>query len=84
MFFLFCFCFHQISQSCPFLHFQAETTGVIFLLSGQVFGHNDIDIAEQDPYFDVIDYIESIFRKTNVTTDPSSNPPLSPTEINVQ
>ena len=51
---------------------------------GQVFGHNDVDIAEQDPYFDVIDYIESIFRKTNVTTDPSSNPPLSPTEINVQ
>ena len=51
---------------------------------GQVFGHNDIDEQEEDPYFDVTDYIESVFRKTNITTDPSSSSPLSPSEINVQ
>ena len=48
---------------------------------GQVFGHNDVDIAELDPYFDVPDYVESIFRKTNKTTDPSNTGPLKPSEI---
>ncbi len=48
---------------------------------GQVFGHNDIDEVELDPYFDVVDYIESVFRKTNITTDPVSKGPLSPPEI---
>ena len=32
---------------------------------GKVFGHNDVDITEADPYFDVQDYVESLFRKTN-------------------
>ena len=32
---------------------------------GKVFGHNDIDPTETDPYFDVQDYVESLFRKTN-------------------
>ena len=32
---------------------------------GKVFGHNDIDSTETDPYFDVQDYVESLFRKTN-------------------
>lgn len=50
---------------------------------GQVFGHNDIDVAELDPYFDVVDYVESTFRKTNVTTDPANTEPLSPAEINL-
>jgi len=50
---------------------------------GQVFGHNDIDPTEQDPYFDVIDYVESTFRKTNVTEDPATTSPLSPAEINL-
>jgi len=50
---------------------------------GQVFGHNDIDVVELDPYFDVIDYVESTFRKTNVTTDPANSSPLSPSEINL-
>ena len=48
---------------------------------GQVFGHNDVDIAELDPYFDVPDYVESIFRKTNKTTDPLNTGPLKPSEI---
>jgi len=48
---------------------------------GQVFGHNDVDITELDPYFDVPDYVESIFRKTNKTTDPLNTGPLKPSEI---
>ena len=32
---------------------------------GKVFGHNDVDTTEADPYFDVQDYVESLFRKTN-------------------
>lgn len=51
---------------------------------GQVFGHNDIDELELDPYFDVVDYIESVFRKSNVTTDPALREPLSPAEIVVE
>jgi len=48
---------------------------------GQVFGHNDIDIDELDPYFDVPDYIDSVFRKSNKTTDPLNKGPLKPSEI---
>lgn len=48
---------------------------------GQVFGHNDIDEVELDPYFDVVDYVESVFRKSNITTDPANSSPLSPAEI---
>lgn len=50
---------------------------------GQVFGHNNIDESELDPYFDVVDYVESVFRKSNITTDPANSSPLSPAEINV-
>ena len=50
---------------------------------GQVFGHNDIDESELDPYFDVVDYVESVFRKSNITTDPANSSPLSPAEINL-
>ena len=49
---------------------------------GQVFGHNDVDASEFDPYFDVQDYVESIFRKTNKTIEPLLKGPLTPTEIN--
>jgi N-acetylmuramoyl-L-alanine amidase len=48
---------------------------------GQVFGHNDIDVSEFDPYFDVQDYVESVFRKKNKTLEPLSRGPLSPAEI---
>ena len=33
---------------------------------GSVFGHNDLDESELDPYFDVQDYVESVFGKINV------------------
>jgi len=48
---------------------------------GQVFGHNDIDVNELDPYFDVTDFIESVFRKKNKTLEPFDKGPLSPVEI---
>ena len=49
---------------------------------GQVFGHADVDEIEEDPYFDVEDYIESIFMKKN--TSKGTDAPLSPAEINIQ
>ena len=49
---------------------------------GQVFGHNDIDETEFDPYFDVPDYVESVFRKRNKTIDPLTKGPLAEAEIN--
>ena len=49
---------------------------------GQVFGHSDVDEIEEDPYFDVEDYIESIFNKKN--TSKGTDSPLSPAEINIQ
>lgn len=32
---------------------------------GKVKGHNDVDTNELDPYFDVEDYVSSLFRKSN-------------------
>ncbi len=51
---------------------------------GQVFGHNDIDIEEDDPFFDVSDYIFSLFRKANKTRDTFTTPPLTPQGIAVR
>lgn len=48
---------------------------------GQVFGHNDVDVSEFDPYFDVPDYVEAVFRKKNITTDPLNTEPLKSSEI---
>ena len=51
---------------------------------GNVFGHNDLDVDEIDPYFDVQDYIEKVFRKTtNKITDPLSESPVDPTDTSV-
>ena len=48
---------------------------------GQVFGHNDIDVEEFDPYFDVPDYVEAVFRKKNTVTDTFNTEPLKSSEI---
>ena len=46
---------------------------------GNVFGHNDLDVDEIDPYFDVQDYVQKVFRKvTNQITDPLSQSPVEP------
>ena len=51
---------------------------------GNVFGHNDLDVDEIDPYFDVQDYVQKVFRKTtNQITDPLSESPVDPTDTSV-
>ncbi len=51
---------------------------------GNVFGHNDLDVDEIDPYFDVQDYVEKVFRKsTNKIVDPLSESPVDPTDTSV-
>ena len=51
---------------------------------GNVFGHNDLDVNEIDPYFDVQDYVEKVFRKsTNKIVDPLSESPVDPTDTSV-
>ena len=52
--------------------------------SGNVFGHNDLDVDEIDPYFDVQDYVQKVFRKsTNKIVDPLSESPVDPTDTSV-
>ena len=51
---------------------------------GNVFGHNDLDVDEIDPYFDVQDYVQKVFRKsTNKIVDPLSESPVDPTDTSV-
>ena len=45
---------------------------------GQVFGHSDVDANELDPYFDVIAFVESIFRKKNVVGDTLNSQSIEP------
>lgn len=48
---------------------------------GQILGHNDIDPIEEDPGFDVRDYVEDLFNKKSLFDDPSSRGPFSPSEL---
>jgi len=48
---------------------------------GQILGHNDIDPEEQDPGFDVRDYVEDLFNKKSLFDDPSSRGPFTPSEL---
>ena len=46
-----------------------------------VFGHNDLDAEEEDPYFDVQEYVETVFRKQlNGIGDPLNEGPVDPTK----
>ena len=49
---------------------------------GQILGHNDIDPLEEDPGFDVRDYVEDLFNKKSLFEDPSSRGPFTPAELN--
>lgn len=49
---------------------------------GQILGHNDIDLKENDPGFDVIEYVKTVFNKHSVFTDTLSQGPFSPAELN--
>ena len=48
---------------------------------GNIFGHNDLDADEIDPYFDVQEYVETVFRKQlNRLGDPLNEGPIDPTK----
>ena len=49
---------------------------------GQILGHNDIDQSEEDPGFDVRDYVEDIFNRKSLFEDPLSRGPFTPQELN--
>lgn len=49
---------------------------------GQILGHNDLDQNEDDPGFDVRDYCEDIFGKKSKFTNPLTQSPFTPDEIN--
>lgn len=48
---------------------------------GQVLGHNDIQSGIEDPYFDVRDYVENVFRRYSLYQDPISEAALKPKEL---
>jgi len=48
---------------------------------GQALGHMDIDPSQEDPGFDVRDYVYNNFNKQSLYRDPSTEPALSPDDI---
>ena len=49
---------------------------------GQIVGHNDIDLNEDDPGFDVREYVLANFGKNSLFTDPANQSPFTVDEIN--
>jgi hypothetical protein len=52
-----------------------------YVPGGQVLGHNAIDTNVEDPYFDVIAFVENKFGKKSVYTDPLTETSLSASEL---
>ena len=48
---------------------------------GQIFGHNEIEPQVTDPYFDVSQYVETMFRKKSVYVDLLKDQSLTPNEL---
>lgn len=48
---------------------------------GQVFGHNDILESVEDPYFDVLSYVKTLFRKSTVYTDLANEEAYNSSEL---
>lgn len=48
---------------------------------GQILGHNDLDITQSDPGFDVRDYVFDVFNKPSIFEDPKSEGPFSPQDL---
>ena len=48
---------------------------------GQVFGHNELDVNNEDPYFDVISFVENKFGKKSVYTDLLTEQSLSAKDL---
>ena len=49
---------------------------------GQILGHNDLDINEEDPGFDVRDYVDDVFGKKSLFSNTYSQSPFTSSEIN--
>ena len=67
------------SQLNTFDHFCRSFYAVF--PGGQIIGHNDIDEDEIDPGFEVINYVENIFRKQSKFTDTLSQAPQRSTRF---
>lgn len=48
---------------------------------GQALGHMDVDTSQDDPGFDVRDYVYNNFNKQSLYLDPPNDPALSPDDI---
>jgi N-acetylmuramoyl-L-alanine amidase len=48
---------------------------------GQALGHMDVDVSQNDPGFDVRDYVYNNFNKQSLYMDPPNDPALSPQDI---
>ena len=48
---------------------------------GQALGHMDVDITQDDPGFDVRNYVYNNFNKTSLYKDPLHDPALAPPDI---
>ena len=48
---------------------------------GQALGHMDVDITQEDPGFDVRDYVYNNFNKLSLYVDPLTEPAKSPDDI---
>lgn len=48
---------------------------------GQALGHMDVDPSQEDPGFDVRDYVYNNFNKQSLYMDPENDPALSPSDI---
>jgi hypothetical protein len=49
---------------------------------GQALGHSEIDNDEDDPGFEVRDYVYNLFNKSSLFIDPSTEPQKSPDDVN--
>ena len=61
---------------------EAEMEGFYHIVSGgQVIGHNNLSLLHEDPYFDVISFVENKFGKKTVYTDLFTEQSLSRKEL---
>ena len=77
----------QYRSAQSFTRIQMETLEALLAAfyskyyGGQVFGHNDISIDHEDPYFDVIEYSRNLFRKRSVYTDLLTDNAYEPADL---
>lgn len=57
------------------------STFYTFYPGGQVMGHNDLDVTVEDPYFDVVKYVETLFRKKSIYNDYLTEKAVTPKEL---